>query len=515
MPQSVSTQPPKSALSWYDTASEASSRRHSRRHGIAETIRSSLGPSTHVEIEDRRSNRDSRTSGPTTPQLLYGQVWPEPPQANHFNSERASMRLLNSPLARLANQRLNSTTPPTSSEGPVALKKVPAGPVAIRDRISHFTWAWFTITMSTGGLAVLLHQQPHQFDGLVTIGKVVYIFNLVLFVAFLSLLTTRFFLSRGSFTASLTSASELFFIPTFFLTLAVIIGGMPLYGLDSTGPWLLTTTRVLFWLYAALVLVLSLILFLLVTTFPAPASKLNPLTGASPAWMFPILPVLLTGTIASLIAPSQPAEHRLAIIVAGITFQGLGYIMATTITSLVVLRLFANGLPSPAQRPSLFMLLAIPAYTAAALVANARALPGSTAAYLSLHPAAADTLATLALWTAIFLWLLAAWFFLFASAATLLVPCARPRYRHVWWAMVFPNVGFTLATAEIGRELQSAAISWLASALTIVVVLAWLGLAGFVVRATWKRHVLWPGKDEDAEEGGDGVGTEASSLKAC
>ncbi|KAK8165466.1 voltage-dependent anion channel, partial [Phyllosticta citrichinensis] len=344
--------------------------------------------------------------------------------------------------------------------------------VGIRDRILHFTWAWFTITISTGGLAVLLHEQPHQFNGLITIGKV-------------------------SLWASLTSPSELFFIPTFLLSLAVIIAGMPLYGLSSTGPWLLTTTRVLFWLFAALVLLVSLVLFLIITAFPAPASKLNPLIMASPAWLLPILPTLLTGTIASLIAPTQPAQHRLSIIVAGITFNGLGYTMAMALTTLVLLRLFASGIPPPSQRPSLFILVAAPAFTAVALIANARALAGSTSAYLSAHPGAADALAALALWSAIFLWLLAAWFFLFAAAATLLIPCARPRYRQAWWAMVFPNVGFAVATAEVAQELQSAAIAWVATAITLVVVVVWLALAGFVVRAVWKGDVLWPGRDED------------------
>ncbi|KAK8174142.1 voltage-dependent anion channel [Phyllosticta citrichinensis] len=428
------------------------------------------------------------------------------------------MRLLNSPLAKLANERLNSTTPGTSLDGPLAVKKVPAGPVGIRDRILHFTWAWFTITISTGGLAVLLHEQPHQFNGLITIGKVVYIFNLVLFVTFCSLLTTRFILNRKSLWASLTSPSELFFIPTFLLSLAVIIAGMPLYGLSSTGPWLLTTTRVLFWLFAALVLLVSLVLFLIITAFPAPASKLNPLIMASPAWLLPILPTLLTGTIASLIAPTQPAQHRLSIIVAGITFNGLGYTMAMALTTLVLLRLFASGIPPPSQRPSLFILVAAPAFTAVALIANARALAGSTSAYLSAHPGAADALAALALWSAIFLWLLAAWFFLFAAAATLLIPCARPRYRQAWWAMVFPNVGFAVATAEVAQELQSAAIAWVATAITLVVVVVWLALAGFVVRAVWKGDVLWPGRDEDVDEDLQEAavgGSAGSSVKAC
>jgi len=43
--------------------------------------------------------------------------------------------------------------------------------VTFLERVDHFTWAWFTLTMSTGGVALLLSVQPYTFRGLNTIGK--------------------------------------------------------------------------------------------------------------------------------------------------------------------------------------------------------------------------------------------------------------------------------------------------------------------------------------------------------
>lgn len=40
--------------------------------------------------------------------------------------------------------------------------------------------------------------------------------------------------------------------------------------------------------------------------------------------------------------------------------------------------------------------------------------------------------------------------------------------------MIFPNVGFTLATIYIGQELDSQGILWVSSAMTILLVAVWL-----------------------------------------
>ena len=39
------------------------------------------------------------------------------------------------------------------------------GKVGLRGRLKHFTWAWFTSTMSSGGISILLAETPHRFNG--------------------------------------------------------------------------------------------------------------------------------------------------------------------------------------------------------------------------------------------------------------------------------------------------------------------------------------------------------------
>ncbi len=80
--------------------------------------------------------------------------------------------------------------------------------VSYGERLAHFTWAWFECTMSTGAMAALLSLQPYTFPGLKTIGKVVFIIDLVLFISFTILITMRFGMNRGALTKSLHHPHE-------------------------------------------------------------------------------------------------------------------------------------------------------------------------------------------------------------------------------------------------------------------------------------------------------------------
>jgi tellurite resistance protein TehA-like permease len=70
-------------------------------------------------------------------------------------------------------------------------------------------------------------------------------------------------------------------------------------------------------------------------------------------------------------------------------------------------------------------------------------------------------------------------------------------FKMQWWAMIFPNVGLTLATAYIGEGLESEGVKWVASVIPVLLVAAWLMDLGLTVNAEWTRKILWPGKDED------------------
>lgn len=121
----------------------------------------------------------------------------------------------------------------------------------------RFGWAWFVVTISTGGIAVLLRIQPFQFKGLHTIGKVFFILNLSLYVLFTIFLIIHFKRNSKLLINSLQDPGESLFIPTFLLTIATIIICIQSYGVPSSDIWLLDGVQVLFWIYVGLSLILA------------------------------------------------------------------------------------------------------------------------------------------------------------------------------------------------------------------------------------------------------------------
>ncbi|KAM3422389.1 hypothetical protein BST61_g2743 [Cercospora zeina] len=375
---------------------------------------------------------------------------------------------------------------------------------SLRIRLRHFTWAWFTLPMSTGGIALLLHATPHQFHGLYTIGKIVYVFDIVVFLLLCSGITARFVLYPGTLRASLMHPTEALFFPTFWLAAVNIVNGMQVYGVESLrhrveshggGEWLITTLRILFWAYLAATFVVAVLQYLYL--FSAKPHRLT-IQSMTPAWILPIFPVMLSGTLASSLAPDQPVDHRLSVILAGLTMQGLGWMVSLMVYAIYLHRLMQFGLPAPNLRPGMFISVGPPSFTGLALIGMSQALP-SDVGYFVERPGAVMVLQTVADFVAVFLWSLSFWFFC-VTALSLLAGVKRMSFHLVWWAFVFPNVGFTLATIRIGQQLKSEAILWIASAMTILLVMMWIFVFVAHVRAVLQQRIMMPGMDEDKDE---------------
>jgi tellurite resistance protein TehA-like permease len=133
------------------------------------------------------------------------------------------------------------------------------------------------------------------------------------------------------------------------------------------------------------------------------------------------------------------------------------------------------------------------------LIGLADAIPTNPSyGYFASHPEAKQILQVVALFVGIFMWLFAFWVFAIAVLGNISV-VGKMSFALTWWAFIFPNVGFMLATSIIGKKLESAPILWVASTMTILLVAIWLVCIVGCARAVWQGKIVWPGKDEDKD----------------
>ncbi|KAF2464117.1 uncharacterized protein BDR25DRAFT_329391 [Lindgomyces ingoldianus] len=394
----------------------------------------------------------------------------------------------------LEKQATHSYSPPHYSH-----EKDPHQPkLPLSQRLYHFTWAWYTLTMSTGGFATLISIQPHAFPGLITIGAIFYALNLIIFTVLCSAMILRFTKFPGSLKESLKHEREGLFFPTFWLSVATIITSTQEYVVASYDAqhqmrgWLTTTMAIAFWAYASCTFALAV--FHYTFLFIGHTYMLQKMM---PSWLLPIFPVMLAGTIASVVAADQPIQSRMSILAAGMGCQGLGFTVAIFMYAHYIGRLMQAGLPNREHRPAMFIGVGPPSFSCLAFIGMANSLPEdfNFDGDKSLDGA---MLRALALVAALFLWVLALWFFMIAFVAVLNSP---PKYFHLgWWAMVFPNTGFVIATISIGNSLQDEVILFIGNGLTIAITLVWAFVLYQNLRAVWIADIMYPGRDEDVED---------------
>ncbi|KAB5525645.1 voltage-dependent anion channel [Coniochaeta sp. 2T2.1] len=376
-----------------------------------------------------------------------------------------------------------------------------------RERLHHFTFAWYTVSMSTSGIALVLALTPHRFRGLDVIGLVIFLLDLVFFLFITAAITLRFTLHRRTFRKALTHPMEALFIPTFFLSIAAILSSIETYGdIFLHGKPLAGLHRFsggAFWVYLAVTFLVSVLQYHLLATVKE--ERRLTVNSITPTWILPIFPVMLAGTLAALVSKNQPADEAIAILAAGLAAQGLGILVSIFMYSTYLSRLMTFGLPF--QRPGMFIAVGPPSFTGAALVTMAADVPrifeeasaSKLFPFVSLGDRATLAAGTqlLALNAAIFLWGLSFWFFASAVAATLSGMPDR-KFHLSWFSFVFPNVGFAILSFRMGAALNSNGVLWMGTITTILLVAMWVFVCFRSIRAVYRREIVWPGHDEDS-----------------
>ncbi|KAG0642263.1 voltage-dependent anion channel [Tuber brumale] len=388
-----------------------------------------------------------------------------------------------------------------TSNSPLLPRSNADGTHGWRDVLENkMTWAWYTSIMSSGGVALLLYSLPYGFPGLWILGGIIYIASLVGFLLLLATHIVRFLLNPRLVGASITSPSEGLFVSTFAAALGILIIDGATYA-EKMHTAHGVALRVSFWIF----LVVSLIFGV-----GSPLAQCAPLPTPSPPlaqwidWLDcrfsraprgeqeatplatqTVLPLTLVGYAAATVAAHiSTHDHRIAmpIIYMGIAFQGMGIFVSLLSLSNFVDRLYHYSLPSISQRPSMYVAVGPPAFSALSFALlgeqclrhfsvektaprGANGIVGGVALYYIL------------LTFSLMFWGLSLWFFLVSTFSTLAVLGRMDVgiQKLQMFALIFPNVGFALATAQLSRLFgHPKVLAVISEVLSLTVIGAWV-----------------------------------------
>ncbi|KAL6718490.1 hypothetical protein ACLMJK_004581 [Lecanora helva] len=410
-----------------------------------------------------------------------------------FSNNSSHVRLPHTPPLSLGR---HSANPSSTSLAHSILDKI-----EWRQRIRHYTWTFFAVTMAwqTGGIANVLYTVPFRFRGLETIGVFFFLLNIVLFIFNVTMISLRFYYHPEMFKASILHPTERLFIPAAVVSFGTILLNISQYGPSRSGHWLNETVAICFWIDVALALLSSTGVYLVMWSTAS-----FTIAQMTPIWIFPAYPLLIIGPHAGVLSQTVEQAKALNIIIGGFTVQGIGFLVSVTIYSAFIYRLMTQKLPQEASRPGMFVSVGPSGFTVAGILGMAegaqRALPAN---FMGNTEMSALVLKVVAAWMSLWIWGLAIWFFFISVGAHW--SCVGPnrmRFTMTWYSYVFPNTALITSTFAIGKAFSSKAIQILGCILTPILIAVWIVVVGMMIRAISMRQILWPQKGEDKDEGG-------------
>lgn len=179
---------------------------------------------------------------------------------------------------------------------------------------------------------------PFRFPGLNTLGLIFYFLNLLIYLSISLGLLIRAYHFPSAWRASFLHPTESLFIPASMIALGTVLVTTAEYGLSpsgvsATGPWLLDTLVVIFWVYTAGAVAFTVGIYVLVWS-----TQTFTVQTMTPLWIFPAYPLLLVGPFAAVLTtgPDGAGGTRgLQIIVGGVVVQGMGFLLSLTMHATV------------------------------------------------------------------------------------------------------------------------------------------------------------------------------------
>ena len=353
--------------------------------------------------------------------------------------------------------------------------------------ILNFTPSWFSVTMGTGILSILLHTSPHRFEGEDVIGTVLYFFNIVLFVAFSAISVARYTCFPGVIGLMLRHPQQSLFLGTIPIGLATIVNATVLIAVPRYGQWAAHLAWGLWWL--DVLLTVLCVVGLPLVMFQMHNHQLDTMTAV---WLLPVVPAVVAAASGGLVASTLTIGQAKTTLVLAYVLWGMGMTLGVLIMALYFHRLAIHHIPASEIVVSSMLPIGVTGQGAYGLIQIAKVgREVFTSKDIAGVQMAGDIILVVSVIVGIIIWGLGVWWLMHAVSCVLIrMVTGGLKFNLGWWSFTFPIGALTTATILIGELLPSAFFAYFSVVLLVALVILYVAVLTRTVLGAYNMNLL-------------------------
>ena len=351
--------------------------------------------------------------------------------------------------------------------------------------IRQFTPNWFTVSMGTGVVALIVSEFPMIKALTWQLGTGLWYFNILLFVLFSVLYGLRWAFYPHEAKQIFQHPSMSLFLGTIPMALATILNGFLKYGQPIYGDTAVQIAQTLW--YADVVLAL---LVAWAVPFAMYRHQEHALQQMTAVWLLPIVACEVAASSGGLLLGHLPADtHAVAILLGSYVLWGVSVLPAFAILTILMLRLVLHKLPEKELAVSSWLALGPIGTAALALLVLGHQAPTLMAslglAQLGQLFQQAGILASLILLG------FGLWWLGIAVLTTLHHAKQDLPFNLGWWGLTFPLGVYTLAILTLAQQLNLAFLYAVGYAFAAILMLLWSLVATKTAHGFYQGHLFF------------------------
>ena len=351
--------------------------------------------------------------------------------------------------------------------------------------IRQFTPNWFTVSMGTGVVALIVSEFPMLKALTWQLGTGLWYFNILLFVLFSVLYGLRWAFYPHEAKQIFQHPSMSLFLGTIPMALATILNGFLKYGQPIYGDTAVQIAQTLW--YADVVLAL---LVAWAVPFAMYRHQEHALQQMTAVWLLPIVACEVAASSGGLLLGHLAADtHAVAILLGCYVLWGVSVLPAFAILTILMLRLVLHKLPEKELAVSSWLALGPIGTAALALLVLGHQAPMLMAslglAQLGQLFQQAGILASLILLG------FGLWWLGIAVLTTLHHAKQDLPFNLGWWGLTFPLGVYTLAILTLAQQLNLAFLYAVGYAFAAILMLLWSLVATKTAQGFYQGHLFF------------------------